>query len=79
MCNCIKQTEKKLQELFEKEVDSPDYESVQLEGKALLLNGNDMQLATFTEVKYKIGNKSKKWKKNVLFAYCPFCGKKYSK
>lgn len=79
MCTCIKRLEKKLTKKFHEEnPNSEQWESVQLNNKALMIENLSTQMHGSAEVIF-LNEKGKKktWKKNLIFSFCPFCGFKY--
>lgn len=66
MCNCIEERATQLKEKF-----YPNAESVSLQNVELLSG------KLFSEIEIKLPNVKKPKTVNLLYAYCPFCGKPY--
>ncbi len=78
MCDCIEKSELRLRGVFEKEVTTTEYVTVDLNNKSLMLDSGRIQLYGIAEATYKLGKQTRKWKKNILFHFCPLCGVKYN-
>jgi len=79
MCECIEKLETKLRDLFEKEVTTNEYVTVDLNNKSLIIDSGDIRIYGTGEATYKVGKQTRKWKRNILFTFCPLCGVKYVK
>ena len=79
MCECIEKLETKLRGLFEKEITTNEYVTVDLNNKSLIINSGEIRIYGTGEATYKVGKQTRKWKKNILFTFCPLCGVKYVK
>jgi len=78
MCECISNSQKALTELFYKEIDTTDGNiSAEYDNTTLMLGSGTVQFCGYVEASYKVGKQTKKWKKNILFTFCPLCGIKY--
>jgi hypothetical protein len=77
MCNCINEIELKINVQFQNDTKCEDFVRAELENKTLFISSGNVELSSFSEVKYKNGKQHKKWKKYVKFTYCPFYGVKY--
>ena len=80
-CNCIKEVEEKVNDLFKQEHgDKEIVESISITQKALMLTkGGGVQLHGKVLGKYLDGKRNRKFEMNLTFKYCPFCGKAYKK
>ena len=78
MCECINNSEKALTELFFKDVKISDGNvRVVYDNKSLMIDSGNIQFYGNAEALYKIGKRSKKWSRNILFTFCPLCGERY--
>ena len=66
MCNCIEERAAQLKEKF-----YPDAERVRLQNVELFSG------KLFSEIEIKLPNVKKPKTVNLLYVYCPFCGKRY--
>lgn len=86
MCNCIKETEKRLFEHFERENKDKERKliSVDLLGisihflppTGITVTHNEVEVI-YEKPKKGGGVKTTKWKPYVSHTFCPFCGVKY--
>ena len=85
MCNCKSEIEKKLLKLFIENEPEAKSHCATLEGYTLVLDGNRlvqkgcMQITLVAAHKVKKSGefKAKKQTRNMIFEFCPFCGKRY--
>jgi hypothetical protein len=85
-CNCKKDIEAKLKDLFAQKVPEATGHEVELQGFGFRLTDSGLHIAQFTTAKgtalYQLkkgGAKVKTITQNMHFSYCPFCGEKSGK
>ena len=84
MCDCQRKTEERLLERFKQQCPEAKNHTATLTGYAVVFEGNSaitkgcmpVELSATYQLKNG-GFKDKKTKANMIFNYCPFCGKKY--
>ena len=86
MCNCKKEIEEKLLKRFIESKPEAISHCVQLEGYTLVLQQDNrliqkgymnIALTAAYQVKKSGEFKAKKQTENMIFTFCPFCGKNY--
>jgi hypothetical protein len=82
-CDCKKDIEAKLKDLFAQKVPEATGHGVELQGFGFGLTDSGLHIAQFTAARatalYQLKNGNKKVKtvtQNMHFSYCPFCGVK---
>lgn len=83
MCDCIKEAQKKINELMAEHVakfsNAVISEAATITTQALILSsGGGWRLFAPVEGRYTQGKKINKFTYQLLFNYCPFCGEAYN-
>ena len=82
-CKCKTEIENKLLEIYKTDTPEAKNHSIKMLGYALIFGKTVTQKGSFSvegtaNHPLKSGKfKSKKFKTNMIFTYCPFCGERY--